>query len=248
LTAFRQDLRFAFSPEFPDMVEAARKAIDLIEAYRAEEAALSASYAPEVAKRLDLQSLQAEWAQAGTKFWFLATLAKRKVARQLTQAGGATAKVDPDADLPHLATMRVLLEQLDALTLKASAIPGWQALTTQRSDLEAAINRAEALKQAIAAEAETADDLIKLRSAVSTLVVDANDLLAPDGAIARGQRGCARHTARWMSLSLTSIGFAMRKPARNSRSFAPEQAPLSPRNCACMIGQTGNVLGTRRCS
>jgi very-short-patch-repair endonuclease len=186
LTAFRQDLRFAFSPEFPDMVEAARKAIDLIEAYRAEEAALSASYAPEVAKRLDLQSLQAEWAQAGTKFWFLATLAKRKVARQLTQAGGATAKVDPDADLPHLATMRVLLEQLDALTLKASAIPGWQALTTQRSDLEAAINRAEALKQAIAAEAETADDLIKLRSAVSTLVVDANDLLAPDGAIARG--------------------------------------------------------------
>lgn len=186
LATFRHDLRFAFSPDCADKVEAARKAIDLIEAYRTEEAALSAAYAPEVAKRLDLESLQAEWAQAGTKFWLLATLAKRKVARQLAQTGGVNAKVDPDADLPHLATMRALLEQLDMLTLKASAIPGWQALATQRGDLEAAINRAEALRQAIAAQADTADGLISLRSAVSKLVVDANELLSPDGAIARG--------------------------------------------------------------
>lgn len=186
LTAFGHDLRFAFSPDFADKVEAARKAIDLIEAYRAEEAALSASYAPEVAKRLDLESLQAEWAQAGTKFWFLATLAKRKVARQLAQVGGATAKVDPDADLPHLAAMRALLEQLDTLSLKASAIPGWQALATQRGDLETAIKRGDAIRHAIAAEADTADSLIALRSAVSKLVVDANELLAPEGAITRG--------------------------------------------------------------
>lgn len=185
LGSFGHDVRFAFAPDFAEIVESARKALDLIDAYRLEEAALSAVYAPEVAKRLDLESLQTDWAQAGTKFWLLASLAKRKVARQLAQSGGAAGKVEPDGDLPHLLTMRSLLEKLDALTAKASTIPGWQALATQRTDIEQAMGRAEALRSGIAAQADTAEGLISLRSAVAKLVVDANELLSSDGAISR---------------------------------------------------------------
>lgn len=217
LGMYGQDMRFAFAPDVADKVEAARKAMDLIEAYRAQEAALSATYAPEVAKRLDLEGLQAEWTQAGTKFWFLATLAKRKVARQLAQAGGAGGQVEPDEDLPHLMVMRGLLEQLDALTLKASAIPGWQALASQRGDLEAAIGRAEKLRQAIAAEADSADGLIALRSAVSKLVVDANELLAPDGAIARG---AARLRKASCALDVALVDFDRLCRAQSGADFA----------------------------
>jgi very-short-patch-repair endonuclease len=186
LSLHGQDFRFAFAPDFAGKIDAARKALVLIESYRDEEAALSTAYAPEVARRLDLEGLLKEWTQAGAKFWFLATLAKRKVARTLAQSGGAAGKVEPESDLCHLVSMRALLEQVDGLTLDASAVPGWQGLASKRVDLEAAIGRAETLRQTIASQADGADELITLRSAVANLVVDANELLSADSAIARG--------------------------------------------------------------
>ena len=186
LSSHGHDMRFAFAPDFMDKVEGARKAMGILDAYHTEEAALSTIYAPEVARRLDLDGLRAQWDQAGTKFWFLATLARRKTARNLASAGGATGKVEPETDLAHLAIMRRSLDRIEEITLKASAIPGWQGLASLRPDLEASIGRAETLRRAIAADADGADGLIALRSAVATLVGDANELLGPDGAIARG--------------------------------------------------------------
>lgn len=61
LAAHGHDLRFAFSPDMAEKIEAARKGIDLVEAYLAEEQSLSASYAPEVARRLDLEALREAW-------------------------------------------------------------------------------------------------------------------------------------------------------------------------------------------
>ncbi len=194
LAAHGHDLRFAFSPDMAEKVEAARKGIDLVEAYLAEERALSASYAPEVAKRLDIEGLREAWTQAGTKFWFLSALARRKVARGLAQAGGATGKVDPESDLPRLTAMHDLLELIEALAGKAAAVPGWHGLATKREDVEVAIQRGEQLRHCLAAEADGAEDLIALRGAVARLVVDANELLAPDGAIDRAAKRLDRAT------------------------------------------------------
>ncbi|WP_246048168.1 AAA domain-containing protein [Hankyongella ginsenosidimutans] len=131
LAAHGYDLRFAFAPDMVEKVDAARKGIDLVEAYLAEEQALSASYAPEIARRLDLAGLREAWTEAGTRFWFLSALAKRKVARSLAQAGGVAGKVDPESDLPRLTTMHDLLERIEALAGQASSIPGWRGLATK---------------------------------------------------------------------------------------------------------------------
>lgn len=178
------DLRFAFAPAMADQIAAAREGLALIARYRAEESALSAPYAPEAARRIDLAATGAAWAEAGTRFWFLATLAKRRVARELAQAGGAAGEVDPDTDLPRLHAMRDLLAQIDALAPRAAGLPGWAGLATDAGAIEAAVARGERLRAGIAAEADGPDALVALRAATARLVVDANDLLAPDGAIA----------------------------------------------------------------
>ncbi len=178
------DLRFAFAPDMKDRVTAARAAIALIAQYRSEEAALSATYAPEAARRIDIAGVQEAWAVAGEKFWFFATLAQRKVARALTQAGGASAAVEPDADLPRLAAMADLLDRIDALAPLASGLPGWAGLATDADRIDDAIARADRLRAAIAAEADSPEALIDLRRTVATLVIDANEMLASDGPVA----------------------------------------------------------------
>ncbi|RVT95032.1 DUF3320 domain-containing protein [Sphingomonas crocodyli] len=184
LSMHGHDLRFAFAPDMTDRVMAVRDALALIARYRLEEATLSAPYAPEAARRLDIEAMRADWKVASGKFWFLATLAQRKVARALMQAGGASAMVDPQADLPRLAAMRDLLAQIDGLANQASGLPGWAGLASDGDRIEQAIGRADRLRAAIAAEADGPDMLVTLRGATATLVVDANEMLANDGAVA----------------------------------------------------------------
>jgi very-short-patch-repair endonuclease len=184
LATHGHDLRFAFAPDMADRVAAAREAVSLIERYRQEEAALSATYAPEAERRIDIEALQAAWTEASGRFWLLATLAQRKVRRALAQGGGATGAVEPEADLPRLSAMRDLLSRIDGRAPKASGIPGWAGLASDGERIEAAIAGAERLRAAIAAEANSPDSLIELRRATAALVVEANDLLAGDGAIA----------------------------------------------------------------
>lgn len=207
------DLRFAFAADMADKVTSAREGIQLIARYRTEEAALSAPYAPEAARRVDLEAMHTAWTAAGTKFWFLATFAQRKVARTLAQAGGAAGPVEPETDLPRLSAMRDLLDRIDALAPIASAIPGWAGLATDAGRIENTIALAERLRAAIAAEADSPETLIDLRGATARLVIDANEMLADDGAIggavirlrrALEQLDCA--TATFVDLAGAPVG------------------------------------------
>lgn len=184
LSMHGHDLRFAFAPNMAAQVAAARDAMALIAQYRAEEAALSATYAPEAARRIDIAAMRDAWAAADEKFWFLAALGRRKVARALKQAGGAAGRVEPDADLARLFAMRDLLDGIDALTPMAAGIPGWAGLATVAERLDETIARAESLRAAVAAAAESPDALIDLRRATATLVIDANEMLDGDGPVA----------------------------------------------------------------
>ena len=188
LSMHGHDMRFAFVPDMADRVVAVREAMALVARYRREEDALSAHYAPEAARRVDIEAMQAAWTLASGRFWFFATLAKRKVARALAQTGGASGPVDPDADLPRLSAMRGLLEQIDALTSRASGIPGWAGLATDAERVEQDIARAERLRAAMAAEADGSETLVELRRATATLVVDANEMLSNDGLVAGAAR------------------------------------------------------------
>src|SRR5690606_7684485 len=154
LESFGHDQRLAFSPVMADQVTAAREGAKLIERYKAEEGALSAPYAPEAARRVPLEQMRAAWTKAKGDFWPLGVFTRRKAAQALAQSGGAASKVNPEADLPRLESMRDLLAQFDALASRAAGVHGWSGLGTDPTAIEATIGRAERLRTAIAAEAD----------------------------------------------------------------------------------------------
>lgn len=179
-----KDVRFAFAPDLSERVAAARESAKLADAYRRDEAALSAPYVAEAARRVDLDGFKKAYAEAGTKFWFLAKLAQKKVARSLADAGGVSAPVNPAADLPRLGAMRDVLTRLDTLAPLASGIPGWAGLSSDGAQIEYAIQLGEKLRSAIAAEADSPEALLAMRGATSTLVFEANEILGAEGPVA----------------------------------------------------------------
>ena len=199
LTMHGHDLRFAFSPSLREQTGAAREALALIARYREEEAGLSAAYAEEAVRRIDVAATRQAWSLASEKFWLLSVLAKRRVTKDLARTSGASGPVDAENDLPRLEAMLGLLDRIDALAPAASALPGWAGLATQADAIEAAIERAERLRAALSAEADGPESLSELRRAVERLVVDANDLLDSDGpvagALARLEQALADHDA-----------------------------------------------------
>lgn len=218
LQAHGRDLRFAFAPDVADRAAAARAAIGLVERYRRDEAALSARFAPEAARRIDVAATRAAWQEAGAKMWPLAGFAQKRVARDLAQQGGTSGPVDVAADLPHLDAMAAALRELDGLAPRLAGIPGWAGLATDGAAVEAALALAEALRAGISAAAIGPDHLVALRGAISTLVVDANDMLGPGGAVAAGQARLGEAAAAFDAAAQRFDALAEPPPA--ARDFA----------------------------
>lgn len=184
LTCGGHDLAFAFAPDFTDKLSSARRAITLLAEYREVESSLSIRYAPECTRRIQLAALDAEWAVASRKFWFLATLAQKKVARTLAEQGGAAGLPEFQNDSPKLHRLKALLEALDSITPVLAGIPGWAQLGSDSAKMNSALDLAEKLRSQISSLASSPAHLIELRSKVRALVVEANELLSPDGSIA----------------------------------------------------------------
>lgn len=182
-----RDMRLAFLPDMADRITAAREAKTLLEKYRRLERGLSVPFAAEAARRVPVDEIQENWDAAGQKFWFLATLAQRKVTKELASVGGTSGEPDPAIDLPLLARMGGLLQELDMLEPRLDSVSSWNGLSTNLERLETECSLSEDLKRAIQMQASDPDHLIALRAAVSRLVIDANELIGPDGALARTQ-------------------------------------------------------------
>lgn len=179
-----QDLRFAFAPDFQTKAEAIKRGVALVARYRDAEQALSVSFPPEVARRLDITAFEAELVHADSRFWFLKTWARKKLAKTIQKQAGSTALPKLDADLPRLKEMKLLLAGIDEIGASARGIPGWSGSTSDSQTLRNNVELAERLRARIASLAATPDQLIELRRQVAALVIDANELLSPDGAIA----------------------------------------------------------------
>jgi very-short-patch-repair endonuclease len=183
LDAYGVDLSFAFAPDATQRIAAARRALGLLGEYREAERGLSIAYTSDGIRRLNLPQFDAAWAEAGQKFWFLASLAKKKVARNLAEQGGGAGLPDPGRDLPSLHRMRQLLEEMDTLSPGLTGLPGWSALSSDIAHLTRALDLAEGLRTALSGLATSPEHLVELRRTITTLVVDANELLAAGGAI-----------------------------------------------------------------
>jgi ATP-dependent exoDNAse (exonuclease V) alpha subunit len=178
------DLRFAFSPDLAVTKAAAKKVIDLVRQYNKLEGSLSSPYCPEAARRVDIDRTQRSWDDAARKFWLLAKLAKRKVARELAAAGSVSTLPDVEADLPRLRRLRELLTEIDLLDVQLQGIPGCAGLATETEKLSVAIELADGIRASLATMAEGPEHLVLISRAVALLIVEGNDLLAAGGAIA----------------------------------------------------------------
>jgi very-short-patch-repair endonuclease len=172
------NLSFAFAPDTVTRIDGARRACQLIENYRELEEGLSLTYADEACRRIPFEAMHGEWQEAEGKFWFLATFAKKKVARHLASVGGATGLPDTLSDLAILERLHTHLLELDTLSSDVQSMPGWQGLASDTARTLRAVTLAERLRSKLSMLAESPDHLISLRSAVARLVIDANDMLA----------------------------------------------------------------------
>jgi len=177
------NLAFAFAPDASTRIDAARRACELIGDYRELQQSLSVSYAEEACRRIPFEAMRQEWQEAEGKFWFFASLAKKKVAKRLASVGGATGLPDTLSDLATLERLHTQLLELDGLAGDLQSIPGWQGLASDGVRLLQAITLAERLRSKLSVLAESPDHLIALRGAVARLAVDANDMLGADGQI-----------------------------------------------------------------
>lgn len=184
LKTHRKDFAFVFSANLNDRIEAAETYVRCLKDFRETEEKLSVRYTEDAARRINPDEIAAQWSVASGKFWLLATFAKKKVAKDLAATGGTSALPDVAADLPRLRHMKQLLSEMDALAPLLTGIPGYAELRSQTAVIEEAASIAKKLKQAFSRFSTTPDELVAVKASVRRLVVDANELLDPEGSIA----------------------------------------------------------------
>ncbi len=179
------NIGFAFAPESSATIEALEEYAVVLRQYYAEIECLSVAYADDSELTIDHEALATQWVAAAERFWFFETLARRKVTKELARSGGTPARPDADNDLPILARLASLRVQLDAIAPRLVTLPGIASRDRDPENIEDLARTARTIKDLVAAHAEGVDDFARLNQAVRSLVVDANDMLQPSGAIAR---------------------------------------------------------------
>lgn len=208
--SYGMNLSFAFAPDAVTRIEAARRACQLIESYRELEESLSLNYADEACRRIPLEAMHGEWREAEGKFWFLATFAKKKVAKKLASLGGAAGLPDTLGDLAIFECLHLQLVELDTLASDIQAIPGWQGLKSDTVRTVRAITLAETLRGMLSGLAESPDHLVSLRGVVARLVIDANEMLAPGGQISAALSALQQALSRYEEAARLFAGLAAR--------------------------------------
>ena len=184
MTTHGRDMSFAFAVDLNDRIAAARKLIELLSSYRKLEKELSAPYPADSIRRINVAQLDQDWAAAGKKILFLASMAKKKVIAGLAAQAGISGTPDVEKDSPRIARMQDLLQQIEKLSPLLTGIPGCSGLATDPAKVSAALDLSERLRAAIPAMAASPEHLVELRTAVRTLVVDANEMLGANSMVA----------------------------------------------------------------
>ncbi|MDC9593480.1 DUF3320 domain-containing protein [Xenorhabdus sp. IM139775] len=184
LAAHACDLRFMFAPNVSEKVSTARKASALVEVYRETQQTLSIAYSVEHYRRINIEQIERDWQKAEKKFWFLSSLAKKKVGRELANQGGASGIPDVMDDLARLRKIREYLTDIEGIAPELLDIPGWNAQNSDLNKMVAVVNLSEQIRTAMSATATSSQHFVQLRTAVTTLVIDSNDLLSQEGNLA----------------------------------------------------------------
>ena len=219
------DLRFAFAAEFSALAPAVAEATRLQQDYRRVEAKLSVPFGDVAA--VPVAVLELEWQAASQKLFLFAGSAKKKVAERLAALGQTQGLPSPAEDLPLLRKLQALAAELTALSALLQPVPGWDGLHSDAARMADAMARAETLRQAIAADAPDPETLIQRRQQIRALVVEANEVLVPQGRMARDLEACAAALARMSGLASRLISLAGTDPKTGLQALGPLAAAIA---------------------
>lgn len=190
LRTYGIDFEFAFAASAHKKIEEAEKFIARLKEYRELIDKLSVRYAEEAAREVDLNQLDSDWAQAEQKFWLLGSIARKGVAKRLAAQCGCNGRPDVPNDSPVLRRMKELLPEMDSAKGVLDGVPGYSFLNSDPKAVEEAKTIASDMHRALARLTSDPDQMISLRTALKRLVVEANLLLEPGGAIELDHAAC----------------------------------------------------------
>ena len=182
--SWRKQTDYALEPDGPECIEALDEAAVRLKSYAEAQAALSCSYDPMAWRRLDGEDIARRWRDAGESWLIKRLLGHRRVIKDMKE-GGAGGAPDPERDATTLSQLREHGEAIDRLDERLSGFTGWQGHTTQPDVLLALRDLGQRARDAVGRLADDAPSFLDIRTRVKTLLLDGNDLLAPEAAIGR---------------------------------------------------------------
>lgn len=188
---------FAFEADHREKTRALREYAQVLRSYQSARGSLSVPYAVDAERNVDRASLSFDWEAADERFWFLETLARRRVVRSLADSGGTTGQPDPDVDLPILATMSAHRDSCEALQAPLKELPGFAGLSSNPDRLESMAEDAQALRSMIAKHSQGVEGFTQLSQAVRSMIIDANDMLVPGGSIHTASERLEKAISDW---------------------------------------------------
>lgn len=188
LKAWNQDLSVMFAPDAPARIAAVEKALALLDDINALTAQLSVTWPQESWQSVPVGETEKALAEADKKFWFLASMARKKVLTAVMHSASLGATPSLDADLKVISQLQSLQQNVAGHAAIFGEIAGWNGLHTDTVALGERLHLIDALRAALGSMAETPARLAALRETTRTLVIGANDMLSPDGQIASATR------------------------------------------------------------
>ena len=182
--SWRLQTGFALTPDGYERIEAINKAAQHLHAYAEAQSALSCSYDPMAWRELDGDDIGRRWREASDSWLIKRLLMRRKIFKEMKDAG-AQGKPDPQRDSATLSKLRKHGEAIDQLGNSLSDFKVWQTHNTQIDALETLSALGKRARSAVDRIADDAPSLLDTRKQIRSLLVEGNDLLAPEAALGR---------------------------------------------------------------
>lgn len=177
--AARMNLQAVLSPDGVELSERLGKAVAALGQFRQKAARLSTPCDPSCITAPSVDAIRRAWQSADGKFWPLSFFARRRVMVDAMQRFGAAQRLDLATDLPTLAFLANVREEMRRTTAGLPPSALWRDLDTDAAQVEELIRLGEVAREATARLARDPSELMELRERTRTLFIDGRDLLQP---------------------------------------------------------------------
>ncbi|MFO1434053.1 MAG: DUF4011 domain-containing protein [Candidatus Competibacteraceae bacterium] len=184
MDSWRQPTAYALEPDGADRIDALGEAVERLKVYAEAQATLSCAYDPMAWRQLDGEAIAQRWQEANATWWPKRLVTRRRVIKEL-KAAGAHGVPDPIRDAPILKRWQEAGERIDYLDTLLSGFKAWQGHTTHPDAVRALQTLGQRTRTAVGRLADNAATLAEIRGKVRTLLVDGNELLAPEAVVGR---------------------------------------------------------------